>query len=71
MDQSVTLTMLPVCECGQVISDLACGIIDKDIFNGFKYQHAFFQPMYCPNCGRYITNLEIKNRYLKLFKEES
>lgn len=57
---TTTLRMLPVCECGQVIDDLVLDIIPGNVF---------FQPMHCPNFGKYIECLQIGDRYIDIFKK--
>ena len=44
------LTMLPVCECGHVFTELSYNHIYKN-----------FSPNICPNCQRWITSLTIRD----------
>lgn len=60
--------MLPVCECGQIISDLYAEVPDIEPPNRFKYPSIFFYPPRCPNCGRYIKEIQIDEKYTDMFR---
>ena len=67
---TTTVHMLPVCECGQVISDrVLCMYIDETE-SGYKYSKFAFYPAQCPNCGKYIECLQVDGRYVDMFKKE-
>ena len=51
---TTTVRMLPVCECGQVISDLVLDMYIDVAESGYKYSNFTFTPGRCPNCGKYI-----------------
>ena len=60
----VTLRLLPVCECGYVISDLEIDIIvDTD---GWKSKRCF-SPDRCPHCGRLFECMAVDEKFLKPF----
>ena len=64
---TTTVHMLPVCECGQVISNL---VFDMYIESGYKYSKFTFMLGRCPNCGKYIECLQVDGRYIDMFKKE-
>lgn len=60
MKDTVTLTMLPVCECGSPI-DVE---VDGD---GFNCLNVHIYPSCCPNCGANITSLQLDGKYVEMF----
>lgn len=69
MDNTVTLTMLPVCSCGQFV-DVE---VDLDITpheSGYRYLKVHFFPCQCPNCGAKITSLQMEGKYVEMFLKE-
>ena len=67
---TTTVHMLPVCECGQVISDLVLDMYVDSTESGYKYPKFSFYPTQCPNCGKYIECLQVDGRYVDMFKKE-
>lgn len=62
--ETTTITLLPVCECGNVIADLE---IDKIVdVEGWKCKRPFV-PYECPRCQRLIEKMVIDNKYLAAF----
>lgn len=68
--QSVRISMLPVCECGQVIPDLVLDVDINKAGSGDLYQQFHFEPSCCPNCGKYIECLQVDGRYVDMFKRK-
>lgn len=65
--ESTTLELLPVCECGYILSDLKIGrIVDTD---GWKSMRPF-TPDYCCNCGRIIKELKLDAKFLETLMKE-
>lgn len=63
----VTLQLLPVCECGEILRDAyACESIDI-IESGYKYRKVHINPVCCPFCGQTIRGFQIDNKYLDMF----
>ena len=67
---TTTVHMLPVCECGQVISNLVLDMYIDEAESGYKYSKFTFTPGRCPNCGKYIECLQVDGRYIDMFKKE-
>lgn len=65
-----TLRMLPVCECGQVISDWVMSIDIDETSNGLKFVTPSFSPSCCPNCGKTIEYLRVDGQFKSLFAKE-
>lgn len=68
--QFTTLHMLPVCECGQVISDLIINTDIDETSNGLKFVVPSFSPSRCPNCGKTIECLRVDGQFKSLFAKE-
>ena len=51
---TTTVHMLPVCECGQVISNLVLDMYIDEAKSGYKYSKFTFTPGRCPNRAKYI-----------------
>lgn len=68
--ETVTVSMEPVCECGQVIDDLVLDMYVDETESGYKYPKLVFQPARCPNCKKYIECLQVDGRYVDMFKKE-
>ena len=66
-DDGIYLTLLPVCECGEVVRDAyACESI-SNAESGYKYRKLYISPICCPSCGRIINGFHIDERYLDMF----
>ena len=65
-DDSVTLTMLPVCECGQPI-DVEFDLDTTRHDSGYRWLNVHFFPCQCPNCGAKITSLQMEGKYVEMF----
>lgn len=68
MYNEITLKMLPVCECGEIIRDIyAVEQFWKDD-GGYRHKKVGFSPVCCPFCGNTIEGISIENKYFDLFK---
>lgn len=57
-NKTVTLQMLPVCDCGYVFRD---GVIIEEFISevqGYKYPIYSIEPPRCPNCNRLIEGVQ-------------
>ena len=55
---TVTLRMLPVCNCGYIFRD---GVIIEEIIGevrGYKYPTYSIDPPHCPKCNRLIDGIQ-------------
>jgi hypothetical protein len=70
----VYLSVLPVCECGEVIRDLSWQQVierckDAKGITVAKHYHIEFDPVCCPFCGQTIRGLQVSNEFFNMFKE--
>ena len=66
MNESVSLFMMPVCVCGHIFRDLKLikeeSIpLDPSFAIGFTLPKSHFEPCYCPDCGRRIETVLVKD----------
>ena len=64
-NNTVTLELLPVCECGYVFRD---GIIfheEISEINKWKYSQWLFEPAKCPKCQRIIDGIKYNYNLIK------
>jgi hypothetical protein len=66
MDETVTLTMLPVCPCGQYI-DVEVDLDTTTHDSGYRWLNVHFFPCQCPSCGAKITSLQMEGKYVEMF----
>lgn len=69
----VYLSVLPVCECGEVIRDLSWQTVvdrqtNKDKLAVNTDFHIEFDPVCCPFCGQTIKGLQVSNEFFNMFK---
>ena len=68
-DNKLYLDLLPVCECGQVITNIReCECVGY-VSSTYKFSTVEIKPIYCPFCGRKLKGFRIKNKYLDMFEE--
>lgn len=61
------VTMLPVCECGQIIRNLELDQ-PRDGLDKIMTKEIYFTPSACPYCGKQFTEIVIDSGYLIKFK---
>ena len=66
MNNTVTLTMLPVCPCGQYI-DVEVDLDTTPHESWYRCLNVHFFPHQCPNCGAKITSLQMDGKYVEMF----